>query len=134
MKYKVIISKKNGDFPIKGLNELLSGRVYNSRTKKYHNYVKSDNDKACLVAIRKYIPGVKIDGPVKCVYWIYAKDKKHDRSNLCSAVSKSFADSLIHAGTIRNDTWDLYLDEEFHTFLDRENPRIVVEIFEVEKK
>lgn len=131
MKHKVIISKKNGTFPIKGLNELLGGRVYNHRTKKYHNPVKSDNDKVCLMAIRKCIPKVKIDCPVKCTYWIYAQDKKHDRANLCAAVSKSFADSLIHAGVIKNDTWDLYLDETFHTGIDRANPRIEVVIEEM---
>ena len=131
MKHKVIISKKNKTFPIKGLNELLGGRIYNHRTKKYHNPVKADNDKVCLMAIRKWIPKVKIDCPVKCTYWIYAQDKKHDRANLCAAVSKSFADSLIQAGIIKNDTWDLYLDETFYTEVDRENPRVEVLIEEV---
>ena len=132
MTYKVTISKTNKTFPIKGLNELLAGRMYDYRTKKYHNRVKKDNDKICLQAIKKYIPKVKITKPVKCTYFIYAKDKKHDRSNLCSAVSKSFADSLILAGTIKNDTWDLYLDETFHTYLDNSNPRVEVLIEEVE--
>ena len=129
MTYRVVISSGKGNtFPLKGLNELLSGRMYDFRTRKYRNPVKTENDRICLRAIKKCIPKVKINKPVKCTYWIYAKDKRHDRSNLCSAVSKSFADSLILAGTIQNDTWDLYLGEEFHTEIDRENPRIVVEI------
>lgn len=132
MKYKVIIQNQKHTFPIKGLNELLNGRMYNFRTKKYHNPVKAENDKVCLRAIKKYMPGVKIDKPIRCTYWIYAQDKKHDRSNLCSSIAKSYADSLILAGVIKNDTWDLYHDETFHTFVDRENPRIVIEMEEID--
>lgn len=132
MKYKVIIQNTKHTFPIKGLNELLNGRMYNFRTRKYHNPVKAANDNVCLRAIKKCMPKVKINQPVRCTYWIYAKDKKHDRSNLCSSTSKSFADALMLAGVIKNDTWDLYYDEIFHTFVDRENPRIVVEIDVVE--
>ncbi|MBO5921945.1 MAG: hypothetical protein J6Q48_06110 [Bacteroidaceae bacterium] len=106
--------------------------MYNFRTKKYHNPVKAENDKICLRAIKKYMPGVKIDKPVRCVYYIYAQDKRHDRANLCAAVSKSFADALQLAGVISNDSFDLYLDEEFHTDLSRENPRIEVEIIIVD--
>ena len=50
---------------------------------------------------------------------------------MCAAVSKSFADILIQAGIIKNDTWDLYLDETFYTEVDRENPRVEVWIEEV---
>lgn len=128
MRYKVVIENKNHTFPIKGLNELLSGRLYNFRTKKYHNPVKAENDKVCLRAIKKYMRGVKIDKPIRCTYYIYAHDKRHDRSNLCSSVSKSFADSLIIASVIKNDTWDLYLGEIFYTEIDRDNPRVEVEV------
>lgn len=132
MTYKVTISKTNKTFPIKGLNELLAGRIYDYRTKKYHNSVKSENDKVCRLAIQKYMRGVKIDKPIRCTYHIYAQDKRHDRSNLCSAVSKSFADSLIIAGVIKNDTWDLYLGEKFYTEIDKNNPRVEVIIEEIE--
>ena len=59
MQYKVIISKSNKTFPVRGLNELLAGRMYDYRTKKYHNRVKSDNDKVCRLAIQKYLKDVK---------------------------------------------------------------------------
>lgn len=132
MKYNVIIQNQKRTFPIKGLNELLNGRMYNFRTKKYHNPVKAENDKVCLRAIKKYMAGVHIDKPIRCTYWIYAQDKKHDRSNLCSSISKSFADALMLAKVIQNDTWDLYHDEKFHTELDRNNPRVEVEIEVIE--
>lgn len=132
MKYKVIIQNQKHTFPIKGLNELLNGRMYNFRTKKYHNPVKAENDKVCLRAIKKYMAGVHIDKPIRCTYWIYAQDKKHDRGNLSSAVQKSFLDALQTAKVIKNDGFDDCLDDVFCTELDRNNPRVEVEI-EVEE-
>lgn len=131
MTYKVVISNSKKTFPLKGLNELLNGRMYNPRTKKYQNPVKRQNDDVCLKAIKKQLRGLVISKPIRCHFHIYAQDKKHDRSNLCSSVSKSFADSLILAGVIKNDTWDLYLDETFCTEICKEFPRIEVLIEEV---
>ena len=133
MKYKVIIANNNRKFPLKGLNELLAGRVYNFRTKKYHNSVKSENDKVCRLAIQKYMPKVKINNPIRCTYYIYAQDKRHDRGNLYSA-DKSFLDALQQAKVIKNDGFDDVLDSVFHTELCRDNPRIEVIIEEVSQK
>lgn len=126
MRYRVVIENKNHTFPIKGLNELLGGRMYNFRTKKYHNPVKADNDKKCLIAINKYLKGVHIDNPIKCAFYIYTADKRHDRGNIYTSVEKSFLDSLQTAKVISNDGWDDVLDSEFHTQLDKSNPRIEV--------
>ena len=132
MTYRVVITNSSGTFPIKGLNELLGGRMYNFRTKKYHNPVKSANDAICVRAIRKYMRGVKIDKPIQCTYWIYAQDKRHDRGNLSAAVEKSFLDALQTANVISNDGFDQVLDSIFHTAVDRYNPRIEVEIEVIE--
>lgn len=134
MKHKVIISKKNGTFPLKGLNEVLGGRIYNHRTRKYHNPVKSDNDKVCLAAIRKCLGNLHIENSIKCTYHVYVKDKRHDRGNLHAAIEKSFLDALQTAKVIRNDGYDDVLDSTFHTYIDRDNPRVVVEIIEIEKQ
>ena len=132
MKYKVTVSKSNNTFPIKGLNELLAGRMYDYRTKKYHNKVKSDNDRVCCVAIRRDLRGVTIEKPIKCTYFIYAPDKRHDRGNLYSATEKSFLDALQQCNVITNDSWDKCLDGEFHTSVDKANPRVEVIIEEIE--
>ena len=132
MKYRVVISNKKHVFPLKGLNELLNGRLYNFRTRKYHNPVKAENDKVCLIAIRKSMPNVKIDKPIRCFFYIYAQDKMHDRGNLSSACEKSFLDALQKANVIKNDGFDDVLDSVFFTELDRINPRIEVEIEVIE--
>ena len=132
MQYRVVISKSNKVFPIRGLNELLAGRMYDYRTKKYHNRVKSDNDRVCCVAIRRDLKGVTLKTPIRCTYYIYAQDKKHDRGNLYSATEKSFLDALQSCKVLSNDSWDKCYDGVFHTDLDRLNPRIEVIIEEVE--
>lgn len=131
MTYRVVIRNANGTFPLKGLNELLGGRMYNFRTKKYHNPVKAENDKVCRMAIKKYLKGVKFDKPIQCTYWIYAKDKRHDRGNLYN-VDKSFLDALQQENKIQNDGWKEVEDSIFHTAVDEFNPRIEVEIEVIE--
>ena len=132
MIYKVTISKSNKAFPIKGLNELLAGRMYDYRTKKYHNKVKSDNDRVCCVAIRRDLKGVKLKTPIKCTYYIYAQDKRHDRGNLYCATEKSFLDALQQCKVIKNDGFDDVLDSVFHTTVDKAFPRVEVIIEEME--
>ena len=135
MQYKVIISKTNKTFPVKGLNELLKAETHtwDARMKKtvVSNKVKADNDKICRLAIQKYLKGVKFTKQIKCTYNIYAKDKKHDRQNLYS-VDKSFLDALQQAKKISNDGWRECADSVFHTYLDTVNPRIEVIIEELE--
>lgn len=132
MTYRVVIANYKGTFPLKGLNELLGGRIYNSRTKKYHNPVKSENDEVCRKAIRKYLRGVNIDKPIQCTFFIYAKDKMHDRGNLSSSVEKSFYDALQLEKVIKNDGWNDALDSIFHTAVDKNFPRVevVIEVIE----
>lgn len=132
MIYKVIIHSKNGKFPVKGLNELLAGRFYNPRTKRYYNPVKEENDKVCRSAIRKYMRGVKIDKPIQCTYLIFHKDKKHDRGNVYTSVEKSFLDALQECNVIKNDGYDDVLDGIFKSDIDKENPRIEIFIEEIE--
>ena len=62
-----------------GLNELLAGRMYDFRTKKYRNPVKNKNDLICQKAINEHMKGVKIDKPIVIGYKFFCKDKRHDR-------------------------------------------------------
>ena len=137
MKYQVTISKSNKTFPIKGLNELLRAETHtwDARMKKtvVSNKVKADNDTICRIAIQKYLHGVKIDKPIRCHYYIFVKDKMHDRSNVYASLEKSFLDALQQKKVIKNDTFDLVFDSVFHTEVDRLNPRIEVIIEEIKE-
>jgi hypothetical protein len=78
------------------------------------------------------LKGVKLKTPIRCTYYIYAQDKKHDRGNLYSATEKSFLDALQSCKVLSSDKWDCVLDGEFHTELSRNEPRIEVVIEEVD--
>jgi hypothetical protein len=84
------------------------------------------------VAIRRDLKGVKLRTPIKCTYYIYAQDKRHDRGNLYSATEKSFLDALQTCKVLDNDSWDKCYDGVFHTDINRLNPRIEVIIEELE--
>ena len=117
---------------LKGLNELLSGRMYQPKSRRYINPVKQGNDRQCIFYIREQLKGVKIEKPITIHYDIYAQDKRHDRMNIASATDKSFQDALQLCGVIKNDGWDDVIDITFNFHLDRENPRTEITITEKE--
>lgn len=115
-----------------GMNELLSGRLYDYRTRKYRNSVKSRNDKVCAIAIRNAIGGVRIAKPIKMHFNFYCKNKRRDRMNVASAFEKSFSDALQECNIIKNDGWDDILNVTYDFHIDKDNPRVEVAIMEVE--
>lgn len=117
---------------LKGLNELLAGRIYIPKNKRYVNRVKQNNDRQCIYYIREQLKGLKIEKPIAIHYDIYAQDKRHDRMNIASATDKSFQDALQLCGVIKNDGWDDVIDITFNFYLDRENPRTEITITEKE--
>lgn len=131
MKYEVTIQVKGGVFPIDGLNELLNGKTYNYRTRKYVNPVKAKNDSVCIKCIYAQLKNVKLKTPIKCHYHIYTKDKRHDRGNVYSAVEKSFLDALQKCGCLKNDGFNDVLDSTFYTEVDSKRPRVEIIIEEV---
>lgn len=129
MSYKVIVKGYDS-----GLNELLNAQkmTYDRRTRRVrvHNSEKRKNDTLCEDAIRKCrdLRNVRIKNPVFMRYKFYVPNKKRDRSNYSAAFIKSFEDALQHCGVITNDTYDLVLTPEYYFEVDKDNPRVEVEI------
>ncbi|HCA28498.1 MAG TPA: hypothetical protein DEP23_02395 [Ruminococcaceae bacterium] len=72
----------------------------------------------------------EIRTPVRITYRWYCKDKRKDKDNVAFA-KKFIQDGLVSAGVLKNDGWndiDKFADE---FYIDRENPRVEVEITEV---
>lgn len=115
-----------------GLNELLAAqqRKYDSRVKRMRvcNPEKAKNDKLCIKAIWRDLHGVHINAPIELFYHVYAKDKRHDRPNIGYAFCKSFLDALQTCKVIQNDSWDWVINTHFEYDIDKENPRVEVEI------
>jgi len=117
---------------LKGMNELLAGRMFNQRMKRYVNFVKRHNDEQCVFFIRQQLNGVKITKPIVIHYDFYCQDKRHDRMNIASATDKSFQDALQKCDIIKNDGWDDVINCTFSFYIDRENPRTEVTITELD--
>jgi len=72
----------------------------------------------------------EIRTPVWITYHWYCKDKRKDKSNIAFA-KKFIEDGLVNAGVLKNDGWndiEKFADE---FYIDRENPRVEVEITNV---
>lgn len=119
-----------------GLNEVIGKRIYDFRTKKYRNTEKAKNDKLFCNAIRfsKDLKGKKIDKPIVIHYKFYCKNKRRDRLNIAAAADKSFQDALQLTNVIKNDGFDDVLNVTFDFDLDKDNPRILIEIEEVKEE
>ncbi len=119
-----------------GLNELIAGRMYDHRTKKYRNPIKNKNDALCVKCIKasRSLRGVKIDRPIIIHYAFYCEDKMHDRMNIASAFIKSFEDALQKFNVIKNDGFDDVLTPTLYFEVDKENPRVEIVIEEKESE
>lgn len=133
MTYKCIVKGYDS-----GLNQLLDAQIrrWDSRLHKLivANPEKAKNDRICERAIRQQLKGVRIVNPIAIRYHFYVPNKKHDRSNTASAFVKSFEDALQHCKVIENDTYDLVLTPVYYFDVDRNDPRIEVEIIEYIKE
>lgn len=129
MKHKVVVK----GFDV-NLNKILAGRIYDYRTKKYHNPVKAKGDACCIKAISGQLKGVHIENPIIPHYYFYVKDRRGDRDGIVSAFMKCFLDGLQKAKVIRNDGWNDVLTPQIEIMtVDKDNPRIIVILEEVER-
>lgn len=80
--------------------------------------------------IAEQFKGKHFKSPIRVKFRWYEPNKQRDLDNICFA-KKFIFDALVKSGTINGDGWrDVQgFTDEF--FVDKENPRIEVEILEV---
>lgn len=96
--------------------------ILNSAKQIFHEQVKEQIDSIN-----------KLKHPIRCNYTVYKKDsRKFDVNNVCSIADKFFMDALVEYGKLEDDNYEYYLGFGETNFggIDRENPRIEVEIYE----
>lgn len=116
--------------PIKlpGLNEYIDA----CRGNKYAGAnMKRQSQDDCLIFIKAAFRGKTIKRAGFVFHW-YEANKKRDKDNISSFGRKVFMDAIQKAGVIENDGWDqvAYLTDKFE--IDKNNPRLEVEVFEIE--
>ena len=124
MKYTVTIDGK-----LSGLNDYIDA----CRTNKYKGAeLKRREQSYCTWHIMAQLPK-EIKSPVKIRFRWGEPNMKRDLDNICFA-KKFILDALVQSGRLKNDGWrDVqgFVDE---FFIDKENPRIEVEITEIEEQ
>lgn len=81
---------------------------------------------------RKFLPE-RFREPVRIRYEFIERDKRRDQDNVSSFGRKVIQDALVRAGLLENDGWGHVAGSSERFNVDRENPRIYVEIEEVAK-
>lgn len=84
------------------------------------------------VYIRKDLKRTKIEKPVIVHYYYYYPDTRADYSNIHAIFCKYFEDALQGCGTIINDNQKYIKGFTAEFFIDKENPRIISVLEEVD--
>ena len=72
----------------------------------------------------------EIRTPVRITYRWYCKNKRKDKSNIAFA-KKFIEDGLVNAGVLKNDGWNDIEGFNDRFYIDKQNPRVEVEITEL---
>lgn len=89
--------------------------------------MKTDNENLISHFIMQQIPNVKFEGAVEFNFRWYEKNKRRDLDNICMA-KKWVLDALVSNGIIQTDNWQGVKGFTDSFFIDRENPRVEVDI------
>lgn len=110
-----------------GLNNYISA----CRTNPYQGAkLKAENDRICKTYIQLQLRGVQINGQAYMRYSWYEKDQRRDLDNISSFGRKVIQDALVECGVLKNDGWKQIVGFSDSFCVDKENPRIEVEIEE----
>lgn len=108
----------------------------NQYTKECRSYklagaqMKKRSEKIISACIQQQLQEIHFEGTVKLAFRWYEATKKRDLDNICFA-KKFILDALVNNRTIQADGWKGVVGFTDNFFLDRENPRIEVDIEEV---
>lgn len=67
---------------------------------------------------------------IKLIYKVYVGRKNTDGHNIRAVIEKFFLDSLVEGGNIKDDSIDYVVGDSSEYYLDKDNPRIEIEIIE----
>lgn len=115
-------------FTIRGRLPSLNEYINAERTNRYKAAkLKRDLQERIGAEIRRSnLKQVKV--PVKLVYRFYEANRRRDKDNIAALAHKFVQDSLVKEGILEDDGWDYVEGFEDKFFLDKENPRIEVDL------
>lgn len=116
---------------IKGLLPNLNDYTKACRTNKYAGAkMKLNAEQLITFYIKQQIRHIAYKNKVKLTFRWYEANKKRDLDNVCFA-KKFILDALVSNGTIIADGWRGVVGFTDEFYVDKDNPRIEVDIEEV---
>ena len=121
-------------FTIKGRLPTLNQAFDAARGGKYiEAKLRSDCEKMIIPCIKRDLKRWKPNPPVLLHYKFFEENKRRDKDNVSGYAHKVIQDSLVKAGVLDGDGWN-YIEQYDDKFLvDKNNPRIEVDIEEATK-
>lgn len=124
MVYKLTIIGK-----LDNLNDYITA----CRTNQYKGAkLKHHNEHKVVYAIYEQLGRLRINNPVYMTYRWYEPDRRRDLDNISSFGRKVIQDALVETHVLKNDGWKEIIGFKDEFYVDRNNPRIEVEIEVVE--
>ena len=121
------------EFTIPGKLPSLNDFISAERTNRYKGaQMKRTAQDRCSLAIYKAIRGVKITKKIRIHYIFYEKNTRRDLDNISGFAHKVIQDALVMCGVIKDDGWKNIVSYTDTFAIDREDPRIVVMLEEVD--
>lgn len=118
---------------IPGRLDNLNNYISAERTNRYKGaQMKADNENLVILAIRHCLRGIEIQKPVHMHYRWYENNSRRDLDNISSFGRKVIQDALVKSGVLKNDGWKNITGFNDSFYIDKNNPRIEVEIVEME--
>ncbi len=124
MTYKFTI---RGTLP--GLNELIEAE----RRNRYAGAALKKQSESVVMHAARSLGKMRFTEPVYIVYHWYEPNRRRDKDNISSFGRKVIQDALVKSKILQNDGWSNIIGFEDRFEVDKKNPRIVVEIYEVEE-
>lgn len=121
MKHKFVIRGK-----LPGLNEYINAE----RTNKYKGAQMKRQCESVVMYSARSLGKYRAEGPVYMIYHWYCEDRRKDKDNISSFGRKVIQDALVRAKILKNDGWNDIIGFEDIFYIDKKNPRVVVEIEE----
>lgn len=122
MEYKFTIDGK-----LPSLNEFISK---NRSNPALGNKMKQENQRLVELYIMRDLRNIHIDKPVYIEYTFYEPNKKRDLDNISGFAHKVIQDALVESCVLHNDSWHYIVGFSDSFKVDKDKPRIEVEIYE----
>lgn len=97
------------------------------------NAFKQTAQKYVQMAIKRDLGDLVIKSPIRIKYRFYEPNKRRDKDNVAAFAMKVIQDALVKEGVIKNDGWKEIDSFECLFDVDKDNPRIEVELQELKQ-